>query len=80
MKLHRIILTDDKSLSIPRYEFEPVQDRTFHYDPTRITNDEVQEIVTLWEEDNIEENDNYEKVKQMVDWFPDSSALRLSES
>ena len=79
-KLHRIIFTDDHGLSIPGYEIEPAQDCTFHYDPTRITNDEVQEIVTLWEEDNIEENDNYEKVKQMVDWFPETSALDLSES
>lgn len=80
MKLHKIILTDDQSLSIPGYEFEPVNENNFHYDPTRITNDEVEEIITLWKEENIEENDNYEKVKQMVDWYPETSALDLSES
>tara|TARA_R110001606_G_scaffold88748_4_gene199891 strand:- start:99 stop:341 length:243 start_codon:yes stop_codon:yes gene_type:complete len=80
MKLHKIILTDDQSLSIPGYEFEPVQDVTFHYDPTRITNEEVVEIVTLWEEDNIEENDNLEILRKKVDFFPDTSALGLSES
>ena len=73
-KLHRIILTD-KHIRIPGYEIEPVYDRAFHYDPTRITNEEVQEIVTLWKEEDPEENDNYEKVKQMVDWFPDTSQL-----
>ena len=80
MKLHRIIFTDDQSLSIPGYEIEPVSESTFHYDPTRITNDEVEEIITLWKEENIEENDNYEKVKQMVDWYPETSALDLSEN
>lgn len=80
MKLHRIIFTDDLSLDIPGYEFEPADDLTFHYDPTRITNEEVEEIVTLWKEDNIEKNDNYEKVKKMVDWFPETSALDLSEN
>ena len=75
MKLHRIIFTDDQTLSIPGYEIEPVSESTFHYDPTRITNEEVEEIVTLWKEEDPEENDNYEKVKQMVDWFPDTSEL-----
>ena len=80
MKLHKIILTNKQGLRIPGYKSEPVSENTFHFDPTRITNEEVEEIVTLWKEEDHEENDNYEKVKQMVDWFPDSSALRLSES
>jgi hypothetical protein len=80
MKPHRIILTEDPSLSIPGYKYECVNDLVFHFDLTRITNEEVEEIITLWKEEDPEENDNYEKVKQMVDWFPDTSALRLSEN
>jgi hypothetical protein len=79
MKLHKIILTDE-TIDIPGYEERPWNDLTFFFDPTRASVEEVEELVRLTEEDNVEENDNLETIRRKCDWFPDTSALDLSES
>lgn len=79
MKLHRIILTDE-TIDIPGYEERPWNDLTFFFDPTRASVEEVEELVTLYEENDIEVNNNLEILRKKVDFLPDTSALGLSEN